>query len=55
MIISKKYAKSLIKQGKAVELGKTTTATRWEDNSQGKTYVIITRFDNQRTDHFLEN
>jgi len=43
MIISKKYADKLIKNGKANIIGKTY--------NNGKTYLILNRYDLQRTDH----
>jgi len=48
MIISKKYALKLIKDGKA-----TADSGRTCDN--GKMYVIITRYDLQRTDHYEDD
>jgi hypothetical protein len=45
MIIKRRTAQRLIKSGKAAYLGNTTT-----DN---KTYLIIERYDMQRTDHVL--
>ena len=45
MIITKKYAKQLIRQGNAREEG--------EMKENEKEYVILTRFDLQRTDHYL--
>lgn len=47
MIISKKYAVKLIKAGKA----KVESALKPDD--QGRVYVAITRYDLQRTDHYL--
>ena len=48
MIISKKYARKLVKEGKAgfvVEL---------KPDDQGRIYVAIDRYDLQRTDHYEE-
>jgi len=44
MIISKSYALKLVREGKARIEGKC-----FDD---GWTYVIVTRFDLQRTDHY---
>jgi hypothetical protein len=41
MIISKKYAQKLVREGKAKIEGRTTDG-----------YIIITRYDLQRTDHY---
>ena len=54
MIISKSYAQRLVKAGKAKIHGRTTTAPRWIDRAYGTTYVIVTRYDLQRTDHYKE-
>jgi hypothetical protein len=54
MIISKKYAQKLVREGKATIEGRTTDQPRWEDRHTGKTYVIVTRHDKQRTDHYEE-
>jgi len=51
MIITKKYAKKLVKAGKAKITGQTTDQPRWCDRFQGRTYLIITRYDLCRTDH----
>jgi hypothetical protein len=46
MIISKAYAKRLIKAGK-------TTATEGDTcTDNGRTYQIVTRLDVQRVDHY---
>ena len=55
MIIDKKYAKRLIKQGKAAEVGLTTDQPPWAQHYQGTTYVIIDRYDLQRADHYEDN
>lgn len=52
MIISKKYAKKMIKEGRAQEDGRTTDQPNWEQRYNGKTYVVVQRFDFQRTDHY---
>jgi ASC-1-like (ASCH) protein len=46
MIISKKYAIQLVKQGKAKIEGKL------KPDDRGTVYTIITRYDLQRTDHY---
>ena len=48
MVITKKYAKSLIKKGKAV------ISTPLKPDSCGRVYVAIIRYDLQRTDHYIE-
>ena len=55
MIITKNYAKKLVRQGKAKIEGRTTDQARWQDRHQGTTYVIVTRYDKTRTDHYAEN
>ncbi len=55
MIISKGYAKRLVRQGLAAETGRTTDQVRWAWRYQGHTYVIVDRYDVQRTDHYLSN
>ena len=53
MIITKKYAQRLVREGKAIlEDGRTTDQSRWQDRYMGKTYQIVTRYDLQRTDHY---
>ncbi len=52
MLISKRYAKKLIKEGKAQVDGRTTDQARWEDRDYGRTFVIVRRFDLQRIDHY---
>ena len=47
MIISKKHAQGLIKQGKAVHGGYTRDSDSY--------YAIIDRLDMQRTDHYYVN
>jgi hypothetical protein len=44
MLISKQYARRLIKQGKAAHGGYTRNAVCY--------YAIIDRYDKQRTDHY---
>jgi len=44
MIITKQYAKRLIRQNKAKEVGTVT--------QDGKIYMAIDRYDLHRTDHF---
>ena len=51
MIITKNYAKRLIRRGKARVNGHTTTANSWPERSNGRTYAIISRPDLQRVDH----
>ncbi len=46
MIITKTYAKKLVKAGKARIEGYLTEL-------DGEQYMIVTRFDLQRTDHYL--
>jgi hypothetical protein len=46
MIVSKKYAKQLIKRGKAKIEGNL------KPDGLGIVYVILTRYDLQRVDHF---
>ena len=53
MIISEKYAKELIRDGKAEITGHTTTAQTWDERAYGKTYITLDRFDHQRVDHVL--
>jgi len=48
MIITKEYAKRLIKNNKAEITGKLNP------DSKGNVYVIVTRFDQQRVDHYVE-
>ena len=48
MIITKEKAKKLIKEGKAEIEGKL------KPDSCGRVYIILTRYDLQRTDHYLE-
>ena len=48
MIVTKKYAKALIKSGRA------TVATPLRSDSSGDVYVAITRHDVQRTDHYKD-
>jgi len=52
MIITKKYAQRLVREGKATEEGRTTDQARWAERDMGKTYRIVTRHDLQRTDHY---
>ena len=54
MIITKKYAQQLVRDGKAKIEGQTTDQARWQDRDMGKTYTIVTRYDLQRTDHYEE-
>lgn len=44
MIITKKYAKKLIREGKAEEV-----CVVWHD---GERYMTVTRYDVQRDDHY---
>ena len=46
MILSKKYLKRLIKDGKATREGTTV--------QENKVFVIVTRHDIRRTDHYYE-
>ena len=55
MIITKKYAKHLIRYGKAIVLGKTTDQPIWDERHNGKTFVILNRLDQGRTDHYIED
>jgi len=55
MVISEKYAKQLVRAGKARLDGHTTDAVCWDFRAQGQTYMIVTRFDLQRVDHYLAN
>ena len=53
MIITKKYAKRLVREGKAkLEDGQVTDQARWQERYMGKVYQIVTRYDLQRTDHY---
>jgi hypothetical protein len=54
MIISKAYATRLIRQGKAIERGRTTTASTWAERAYGSTYVIVDRLDIGRVDHYKD-
>ena len=48
MIISKRHARKLVLEGKAkIEM-------TLKPDSQGRVYVAITRYDIQRTDHYLD-
>ena len=47
MIITKEYADRLIKQGRAAVSGRTVS-------ENGVYYVIVDRYDLQRTDHYRE-
>lgn len=49
MIISRKYAKKLVREGKAEETGLTCEGHRWPE---GDHLVVLNRFDLQRTDHY---
>jgi hypothetical protein len=58
MIISRAYARTLIRQGRAVMAGHTTTAPSWgERYNSGHIYAILDRVDlpEYRTDHCLDN
>ncbi len=48
MIITKQYAKKLIKEGRA------TKENELKADSTGKIYIVITRHDLARTDHYLD-
>ena len=54
MIISKKYAQKLIREGKAIIVNRTTDQKIWIERDYGKTYIVINRFDKQRIDHHIE-
>ena len=54
MIISKKYALKLVKEGKAKIEGRITTAPAWSARAYGTTYLMIMRYDKQRTDHAID-
>ncbi len=45
MIISRKHARRILRAGRAAEIGLTTY--------EGRKHVIVTRYDLQRTDHYL--
>ena len=47
MIVSSSYAKRLIREGKAEVVGTCT-------ETDGRQYVVINRYDLQRTDHYEE-
>ena len=47
MIITKNYAKKLVKQGKAKETGYII------GNTEDSKFMVVDRFDKQRTDHYL--
>ena len=53
MIITRKYAMRLVREGKARIDGRTTDQARWSDCDNGKTYRIVERLDVQRTDHYV--
>jgi len=55
MIITRKTAEQLIKAGKAHCVGHTTTASDWAQRDYGHTYAIIDRYDEQRTDHCIDD
>jgi len=55
MIITRKTAEQLIKAGKARCVGRTTTASDWVQRDYGHTYAIIDRYDEQRTDHCIDD
>jgi hypothetical protein len=46
MIITRKHARQLIKQGKATHDGTL------KPDQQGRVYAILTRHDQHRTDHY---
>ncbi len=48
MIITKKYAQKLIRQGKA------RIATTLKPDEHGVIYVAVDRLDIQRTDHYVK-
>jgi hypothetical protein len=50
MIITRAYAQRLRRQGRARIEGMTTGGDRWPDEPH---YVIVTRLDVQRVDHYL--
>lgn len=50
MIITRKWAKSLIAHGQAYALGQTTDGTYWPE---GTHYSAIQRTDIDRVDHYL--
>ena len=54
MVISKKYAQKLVREGKARIVGRTTTATTWDDRAYGDIYRVVNRLDIQRVDHYRE-
>jgi hypothetical protein len=47
MIITRKYARELARNGRAEEGGAL------KPDSRGRVYVVLTRFDLSRTDHYL--
>ena len=48
MIITKEYAKRLIRQGKA------TKSSTLKTDGRGFVYIAITRHDKQRVDHYID-
>ena len=48
MIITKRYAQALIRAGKA------KVETELKPDDRGRVYVAITRYDLQRTDHYIK-
>jgi len=55
MIITKKYAQKLVREGKARLEGRITDQPRWADRHTGHIYRIVIRHDKCRVDHYLEN
>ena len=55
MIITKRLAMDLVKRGKAAQVGRTTDQSCWADRVYGETYVIVARYDVQRTDHYVDD
>lgn len=49
MVISKQYAKRLVREGKATEQGTTWSGSK---KGEGTEYVVVIRHDLQRTDHY---
>jgi len=55
MIITKRYAQRLVREGKARLGGQTVRNGTWRDRYMGQVYRILDRLDLQRVDHYLDN
>jgi hypothetical protein len=52
MIITRKYALSLLRSGKARRIGLMTDQISWAHRHNGRIYGVLNRHDIQRTDHY---